>query len=1521
MDGFTYLRTGYAYYSESESPVFLHGPYFIYFSNGSVWQEGSFKYGEKDGLWKIHFAYDNPKVWEETLHRSRRTFDNYFPGTWYNPDGEILTWKRWYAPGTQLEVDANYQTRLIREWHTNGVMRKYEDATIIKNWYESGNLEGLAPLSGGKLHGTRVVYEDSTNAIKAYEYVFRYGFPFKYRTYDRGVLYEEWEQAPMDDYPQYSWWHGMYSKFTKHHWLTQPNGQPVLIIQESGNYTKGNRCGNWLVLTNRDYNGFGLYRQDVYGSCSTAVTTPVYTNATVTNKEIRGVVYDAVSDKPLAGAAIVTDAGNTVSGEDGAYVIQVGAANSQNFVCTKPGYVTNKEAVNLTDIQSKTLNVNLSPIPPGPEPVITAVQSQYGLFGLYGIPWQNTFSVSVDWRGLPPGNVQCLINGAGTTINTTGTVGTFSLDMGSAFAASLWPKGNKLQLLASSGSQTSSPVVLYPYVPPIPTWSMQLGNFQTQVGENEVTFSVSHAFPTQAVDIKITQQTIGNTLWQAWSLIPVFGGRNLGFGGQFQVGAEAKTDGSGNASFGGTGDFEALGGTIQGRLTGKGLAQYDLINGGGLKLTGVDGIVGLKGTLIRTNKPTEIIPGLEAARNLPLVGRAVEQFNQWAKIIGTVSVDAEIATRLYGAVEGLTFQPYESSFTVGAELALAGELCENVKAIMKGSGQTRLTYQFPAKPGYLKSVEAKLGAQMQLVLWSYQHTFDATHTFTYPAASPAPLAALEAALPQPLGFRPISRDFQNAGDYNLFRGGRAAPAAPNFGPPPPNAGPLPPGGGSPTPLVQNVYPYSEPAMAVLSNQVALAYVISDLNDPVLQANEIYFTLYDGTNYTVPAPLLNDTRADFSPSLAFDDQARVVCAWQRVNATNFSGLDATNMAPELEIVYAAYDPLTSAWTPPVALTTNNVLDHTPILRRGFNGKIMLLWQTNPGNELMPSASHPSTFSFAFWDSVTRSFTLGGSLPGTFTNTVAHSLAYDGTNAVFVCVADPDGNFATSDDQEIYYQAWNGAVWTAATRVTSNNVPDLHPEVLYQSPGVPELVWLSGLSLARLTNWTTGEFAIIRSNSFSAAFNQFKLAADAQHRLLVLWQDYNGLTSDLLRNVYDPVQNVWSEDLAVTRDAPLERDFRAAFNSDGQLHLVYNVDATTNRTDLVHAWLTLGADAVINPEDLWLEPPNAAPGTPTTLHCRVRNPGDLALTNVQVAFHLGTSPTNGLFITNGTVSPALLRAGTTGEVTVAWVTPTNAAVSTIVATVDPGQVLAEISTTNNQALVAFARPDLAILGIRNEEHGDGSVTLTATVKNQGTTMATNIAVQFRVDERNLSQVNLSSLDAGVQTDVSAKVWADLFFTNRPSQLLITVDPDNQIAEASETNNQAARQILLTTDANGNGIEDSWERMFFGNQTVNRDDDADGDGFSNRAEYLAGTNPLDADSLLRVAPTQQGVPNNQLRFSWPTVSGVNYQVQYKDSLNAGEWQPMSGTNTLSGTNAERVETISGFSRRFYRIIIMEP
>ncbi len=60
---------------------------------------------------------------------------------------------------------------------------------------------------------------------------------------------------------------------------------------------------------------------------------------------------------------------------------------------------------------------------------------------------------------------------------------------------------------------------------------------------------------------------------------------------------------------------------------------------------------------------------------------------------------------------------------------------------------------------------------------------------------------------------------------------------------------------------------------------------------------------------------------------------------------------------------------------------------------------------------------------------------------------------------------------------------------------------------------------------------------------------------------------------------------------------------------------------------------------------------------------------------------------------------------------------------------------------------------------------------------------------------------------------------------------------------------------------------------------DADPDGDGLTNWQEYLAGTDPLNANSVLRVSrirPTAQG-----LVLRWPSVAGKVYALETATSV----------------------------------------
>jgi Tol biopolymer transport system component len=124
----------------------------------------------------------------------------------------------------------------------------------------------------------------------------------------------------------------------------------------------------------------------------------------------------------------------------------------------------------------------------------------------------------------------------------------------------------------------------------------------------------------------------------------------------------------------------------------------------------------------------------------------------------------------------------------------------------------------------------------------------------------------------------------------------------------------------------------------------------------------------------------------------------------------------------------------------------------------------------------------------------------------------------------------------------------------------------------------------------------------------------------------------------------------------------------------------------------------------------------------------------------------------------------------------------------------------------------------------------------------------------------------------------------------------------------------------DSDGDGIPDLWMMHYFGHPTgVASDlsrarDDADGTGMSNLQKYLAGLDPTNPASVLSLQIQAQIPSPNNVTLSWPAVPGKNYQVQFKDDLNATVWSEIPGAAVvgLKGT----ISIPAGPSTRFYRV-----
>ena len=93
-----------------------------------------------------------------------------------------------------------------------------------------------------------------------------------------------------------------------------------------------------------------------------------------------------------------------------------------------------------------------------------------------------------------------------------------------------------------------------------------------------------------------------------------------------------------------------------------------------------------------------------------------------------------------------------------------------------------------------------------------------------------------------------------------------------------------------------------------------------------------------------------------------------------------------------------------------------------------------------------------------------------------------------------------------------------------------------------------------------------------------------------------------------------------------------------------------------------------------------------------------------------------------------------------------------------------------------------------------------------------------------------------------------------------------------------------------------------------------DADHDGMSNAAEDLAGTNPLDPGSVLKIV-TVNRVGGNNIQITWTSTVGKNYVVDSSGTLGA-PFTALSGTVPATSSTTTFTDTNPTGSRKFYRV-----
>jgi len=140
--------------------------------------------------------------------------------------------------------------------------------------------------------------------------------------------------------------------------------------------------------------------------------------------------------------------------------------------------------------------------------------------------------------------------------------------------------------------------------------------------------------------------------------------------------------------------------------------------------------------------------------------------------------------------------------------------------------------------------------------------------------------------------------------------------------------------------------------------------------------------------------------------------------------------------------------------------------------------------------------------------------------------------------------------------------------------------------------------------------------------------------------------------------------------------------------------------------------------------------------------------------------------------------------------------------------------------------------------------------------------------------------------------------------------------RVLDGSASSPPGAVMISVFRDGDGDGMPDDWEDAHGLNSAdaTDAERDADFDGRTNLQEYLAGTRPNDASSVLRISLNYS---SGGIQLGFTAQSNRSYSVEFTDTAPVSPWR--SWVDVAPGTNERPILLVDPqvTSNRFYRVV----